>query len=945
MSDTVFVGREEELAKLTATLDRALAGKGQVIFIAGDAGSGKSALLTEFARRALAAHPNLIIAQGTCNAQTGIGEAYLPFREVLGVLTGGLETNIAEHATAAENSNRIRKLLARTGLLLIDVAPDLVKLVPVAGVLISPLGKSVIKQTGVEDRLKAVAEQRNELLEMGDQTVSQELIFEQCYNFLMKIAEFQPLVLALDDLQWADTSSVSLLFYLARRLTDQRIMLIGNFRSDEIAAGRDGGNHPTRQLYTEMTRIHGDILIDLARFDPEETCRFVEKYLDSEPNAFSRTFRDALAHHTRGNPLFLVELMHDLQERGLLIKDNQGRWIEPAALDWSQLPARVDGVIRSRIDRLEHQDRTMLSTASVGGEGFIAEVVASLLNTADRDVIQRLSSDLSRRHQLVESRDLERFGRQRISHYSFRHQLIQHFLYDELDAVERAYLHEDTAAVLETLYQGSLDEITVKLAWHYRIAGVTDKAAHFARLAGQLAASRNANDEAIGHFSTALALTPEKDMTTRLDLLLAREAVYGWQGKRAAQTKDLDELATVANDLHDPDAQARVELRRANLARLTGDLARAQDIVQKAVSLAEKARNALLEAQGFALLGRILLQTGKEFEAREWLELANEIAREQGDVRLQALSLYDLAHTYFANDELPEATERYQLAQALYEGVADRKGIANCLLMQGAVQRQCGNHDDALRYYDEALTTCRTVGWRHGESYVLSNLGNTYFVLGDFIQAGENHSAALAIRRDVLDRHGEAVNLDTLGLVAQYTGDVILADQRYRQALEIQRAIGDLRSEAYTLTHMGLLAEENGDLANAEAFQQSALAVRNRHATSGGSLVDNYAALARIALRAGNASDALARAKQTRDLLSSTGIEFSALAYLTIYQVLTATAGQDSAQMAEAAGVLSDGQTLIRRLAAALDDPALRERFLQNGPYNAELLAIDFAPE
>lgn len=82
------------------------------------------------------------------------------------------------------------------------------------------------------------------------------------------------------------------------------------------------------------------------------------------------------------------------------------------------------------------------------------------------------------------------------------------------------------------------------------------------------------------------------------------------------------------------------------------------------------------------------------------------------------------------------------------------EGIANCLLMLGAVQRQTGNHDDALRFYDQALATCRTLGWRHGESYVLSNLGNTYFTLGDFVQAGENHRDALSIRRDVADRQG-----------------------------------------------------------------------------------------------------------------------------------------------------------------------------------------------
>ncbi|MEZ4767290.1 MAG: tetratricopeptide repeat protein [Caldilineales bacterium] len=848
MSDTVFVGREAELARLTRHLERAMAGHGQIVFISGQAGSGKSALVAEFVRTVQATHPDLIIGQGTCNAQTGVGEAYLPFREILGVLTGSLESSLAEHAIASENSTRIRKLLARSGLVLIDIAPDLIKLVPVAGALISPLSKAVLKQTGVDKRLGDVIEQTHELQELSDQSVSQEHIFEQCYNFLVRIAEYQPLLLTLDDLQWADASSISLLFYLGRRLSDQRIMIIGSYRPDEIAAGRAGGRHPTEQLYAELMRVHGDIVVDLTSFDPDEARRFVDAYLDSEPNRFPATFRAALAKHTRGHPLFIVELMRDLEERGLLAKDEDGRWIEPEALDWTRLPARIDGVIRSRIDRLESGDRTMLTTASVGGEDFIAEVVANLQRLPGRDVVQRLSSDLSRRYQLVEAREMQRIGGQRISRYGFRHQLIQHFLYGQLDEVERVYLHEDTAAALETLYQESLNDIVVALAWHYGVAGVTDKAAYYARLAGELAASRYANDEAIEHFNHALALTPDQSRSTRLELLLAREAVYGWQGNRGAQARDLDELAVIAGTLNDPDAQARVDLRRAELKRLTGDFAGAQEIVQRAVSLAERAGNALLEARGYALLGRILLQTGKESEAREWLELANEVAGNQGDVRLQALSLYDLGHTYLGNTQLAEATERYRQAQALFEEVSDRKGIANCLLMLGAVERQTGNHDDALRFYDQALATCRTLGWRHGESYVLSNLGNTYFTLGDFVQAGEKHREALDIRRDVADRQGEAANLDTLGLVAQFQGALLHARSLYEESLAIQRSLGDLRSQAYTLTHLGLLAEESGDLAGAAAAQEDALAIRSRGARRSSAATDNVAALARIAM-------------------------------------------------------------------------------------------------
>lgn len=942
MTEPAFVGRQAELARLTAHLDLALAGKGQVVFIAGEPGSGKTALLNEFARLAQKAHPDLIIAQGSCAAQSGVGEPYLPFREILAVLTGSEEGGQSQRNLTIENSGRVKKLLARSGLVLIDIAPDLVKLVPVAGSLIAPLGEAVLKQTGVEKRLEAVAERKPDLLTLSEQAVSQEHIFEQCFKLLTTLAGYQPLMIALDDLQWADASSASLLFYLGRRLTGHRVLLVGSFRPDEIAAGRAGFRHPTEQLYTELMRTHGDIVLELTAYDPAQARQFVDAYLDTEPNEFSERFRTALARHTRGHALFVVELMHDIQERGLLVKNEQGRWIEPAPLDWSKLPARVDGVIRSRLDRLNDLDRKVLDTAGVHGETFIAEVVARLMQLPDREVVQRLSSDLSRRHQLVDPGSIERVGGQRISRYSFRHQLLQRFIYHQLDEVERTYLHEDTAAALETLYRDSLDEVAVALAWHYAVAGVMEKAAPYARRAGELAAARYANDDAIAHFSQALTMTPPADLPARLELLLAREAVYGWQGKRAQQAGDLDAMETLAGALRDPEALARVRLRRANYARLTGDYATANAAVEEAVRLAGEAKNVLLEARSYALLGRILLQTGREEEARDWLELALQIAQEQDDLRLQALSLYDLGNTQYANGRHDEATQLYHRAQALYEAVADRKGVVNCLLMCGAMQRQAGNHDDALHTYDEALAACRTLGWRHGESFLLSNLGNTRFVLGDFPRAGQCHDQALAIRRDVADRWGEAVNLDTLGLVAQFEGQTARARALYEDALAIQRALDDRRGEAFTLSHLGLLAEELGELDAASAAQQAALALRERSGSAASAAVDNLAALARLELARGDLVGARSLAGQIEALLADCkgiGVEFPALVYLTLFQVLSAAGRSDAAASKRAADALRLGQALIQAQAAAIGDPVLRQSFLDRGPYNRQLLA------
>ena len=133
MSDQVFVARKSELARLDAFLGHAVAGQGQVCFVSGEPGSGKTALVQEFARRALAQNQELITATGTCNAQTGIGEAFLPCREVLDELTGGGSGAVPDDAGSTENAVRTRKALAKSGRILLEVGPALIgTLIPVA---------------------------------------------------------------------------------------------------------------------------------------------------------------------------------------------------------------------------------------------------------------------------------------------------------------------------------------------------------------------------------------------------------------------------------------------------------------------------------------------------------------------------------------------------------------------------------------------------------------------------------------------------------------------------------------------------------------------------------------------------------------------------------------------------------------------------------------------
>ncbi|MFQ5858977.1 MAG: AAA family ATPase, partial [Anaerolineae bacterium] len=244
MAQQVFVARERELAQLNGFLNRALAGQGQVCFVTGEAGSGKTALVTEFARRAQDAHADLLVAIGDCNAQTGIGDPYLPFREVLGLLTGGVEAKLNQGAITDENASRLRDFLRVSGQALVEYGPDLIDIFVPGTALATRVGAQLARRAGWVGRLEELTQRKA----AGPGDLEQAHVFEQYTDVLKAMAAQQLLMLVVDDLQWADAASISLLFHLTRRLGESRILLLGAYRPDEVALGRGGERHPLEKV-------------------------------------------------------------------------------------------------------------------------------------------------------------------------------------------------------------------------------------------------------------------------------------------------------------------------------------------------------------------------------------------------------------------------------------------------------------------------------------------------------------------------------------------------------------------------------------------------------------------------------------------------------------------------------------------------------------------------
>lgn len=306
----VFVGREAELNRLMGFLETAIEGQGQVAFLAGDAGSGKSSLLVAFAEEASKVQEGLLVAWGAGNAFIGRGDPYLPFRDVLSHLTGDVERAWTAGNLTTGQARSIWSAMPAAIQSLLDHGPDLLKtMVPLPSLLV----RAKAGLPAARPLLISLTEQALKPSVAGE--LEQLQLFEQVVELLHHLAGERPLLIILDDLQWADSGSMALLFHLGRRLAGSRILVLGAYRQDEVAANPD---HPLRSLLDEFRRTFGDVWLDLNQTPGRA---FVDALVDSEANRLGEGFRETLFQRTSGHPLFTVELLRDMQERGNLVKE------------------------------------------------------------------------------------------------------------------------------------------------------------------------------------------------------------------------------------------------------------------------------------------------------------------------------------------------------------------------------------------------------------------------------------------------------------------------------------------------------------------------------------------------------------------------------------------------------------------------------------------------
>lgn len=852
--DVEMVGRSDELDMLLRTLNDVVAGgESHTVTISGDAGIGKSRLLAEFESRLF---PDLPLT--TFRGRASLENISVP---------NSLLRDLIERCFDMRSDDTVDtvwdKLVAGLGAGLVG-GPDQ-----------SEKTNTIGRFLGYGSASAGTAGQSPQQL--------RDLAVAYLGEFFHTAAATNPLLLLLDDLQWADDSSRDVVRDLIERLTDSPVLTIALTRA--LPADDDNWN--------KLPNHHRLNLESLSSAESESLLDSMLAKIDSCPPEL----RTRLLEHAGGNPYYLEELVMMCIDDGVIVVDEPMWSVHLDRLAKLRVPTTLAGVIRARLDGLAPAEHTILQQASVVGRVFWDRAVARVAGATDPGTIEAELSSLGER-QMIQHRATSAFSH--ANEYSFFHTLLRDATYEEVLLATRREYHGIVADWLIAASGDREDEFVGLIGGHLEKAGRSAEALEYLTRAGDAAWSRYAVTTAADFYERALALTPDDELERRYELLLARQKTLGLLADPDEQRRGLDELERTAERTGDVAKRSLVAVERTFNYFYTSDFPAALASAQAAVEFAGSTDDPALQSRVESTLA--------------W------------------------AHLYLSDRE--QARLHGRRALELAQRTADSDREASALNLLGMIALDTGELSEARADLNRALVLARERGDRDGAASFLNNLAVVMTVIGDYEAAEMSFAEILKRAIDAGDRRSESSARLNLAWVAAARGDWETARDHAEEAVAQKRRQEHTEAVAEGLLWMGHALVGLGALDEAQtAYETSATMRRNLEQTPLALAAE--AGLARVALARGDISDAAARATTILDHLdqgqSLEGTWEPLRVHLTVVEALLA-AGDDRAERA-----LQRAERVLQEGAEKIVDTEDRRLYLDAVPWHRRIreLVVD----
>jgi DNA-binding winged helix-turn-helix (wHTH) protein/tetratricopeptide (TPR) repeat protein len=825
---TSLVGREAELMQLHHWFDKVRHGERQLVFVTGEPGIGKTALVEAFCGH-LASSPDLGVVQGQCLEHYGVDEAYLPVLEAL------------KRLCREPGRERLLALLRR-------LAPTWLLQMP---------------------SLTTPAERKRLQRELAKTTPEQML--REIAEVVELLSAETPLVLVLEDLQWSDYSTLDFISHLARRPEPARLLLIGTYRPMEV----QWSGHPLRHLVQEL-KVHRHCAeLPLGFLSQEHVAEYLLTRFagGTSDRAHLRRLAQVVHQRTDGNPLFMVNMVDYLVAQGALAGDPSGEGGPLVPLqDWEQsgIPQNIQQMIEQQIERLRPEEQRLLEVASVAGTEFsIAAVAAGL--AAEVVVVEELCEGLARRGQFVRARGVSEWPDGTVAaRYEFIHSLYRQIWYERVTANRRLQLHRRIGEREEIAYGSQASEVAAELAIHFERGRDYNKAIQHRTRAAENALRRCGYREAMNHLTKGLEFlkslpdTPvrfqqeislqislglalvatkgyaapevERSYTRALELCQQVEvtpqlywSLWGLQGFYYVQAqlptaRELGEqLVDLAQRLEDPGLLGAAHCVLGATLSSLGEPLPARARLEQGIALCGTQRHARLQAICLSLLGRVLWVVGYPDQALQKVQEALALARELAHPLTSVITSCIAALLHIVLQKVEEVQKR---AEEVLTLSAERGLVhweAQAIALHGWVLAQQGQEEEGVAQIRRGLAAYQDTGARLARPMLLGLLAETYRKIGHAEEGLTVTKEALALARQT----GQQVQEIWLSWL---TGELLLQStgKSCPRQVKVNQNKSGVRSPESEVTRPQLLAPSPQAEAEAEAYFHQAIAAAQR---------------------------------------------------------------------------------------------------------------------
>ncbi len=604
--------------------------------------------------------------------------------------------------------------------------------------------------------------------------------------WLLAESRCQPLVLEIDDAHRIDPASHETIETITRLLAPCPLLIVLSSRYHH------DGEQPVFRVDRPGEQITTIYLEPFSR----DTLRLQAEELLGQK--IDDHLLNLIAEKSDNNPFFAQQVLHYLRDNNMLelrLNNDDPRMTINSNL--VVLPASLNTLLLSRLDRLPPDVRTVVQTASVLGREFETRLLAEMMGY-----------DVSQAAGIAEQQQI--WSQTGALKHMFKHALMRDAAYNMQMRSNLCELHFRAAQAGEHIYRNQRSNYYNVIAYHYETAyhmGKTeaaDASHHYLWLAGQQAMDKFENSFAIDMFSRALEVVQKHEWLKKYELLQAREACYDRIGDREAQYQDLQQLADLITQPNEIKRKAEILLRQSHFAEATGEYRESLALAGQAVRWAQLADNKRIQIQAHLVWGNALCQLGEFQVARTQYDLA--LALTEPAEREHILSLSGLGLVATEMGDLAMAMSYYNKALEISQILAIRPEECRVLTRIGTVAFHDGRYDDAQQYYQNGLKLSQEIGNRRMEGQLLSHLGNVLFRTNDLVQAFDIYQQGLTLCRETGDRSEEAAILLNLGVITSTLGDHTKSLDFYTVSLALSREIGDQTKEGMSLVNLGHMA-------------------------------------------------------------------------------------------------------------------------------------------